>query len=267
MKRRRYDTPTAAPGPTDVTPVIDAEELRRQAVVLVTQAEELEAAQAEAERVAQAERDELDRVHSYLVAVSKARENLAGAIAGWEQAGTEVDAATAERDSAAELVAAAEADKAAAWAELERTLAAAGRADLDRIREADVARAAAEHAPALVAPRLEAAEAALARAIETRDLTAAVVAETFSALCRLGVQVERPAAVPAPPTVAELQAAAMAEARRRDERHVAAMADPRFQAQRRRQAALAANRRELAARQAANAGAGFIADVQRAARG
>ena len=154
VRRRRYggpsDTP-AAPDPSDVAPVVDPEELRQQAAALVVQAEELEAAQAEAERVAQGERLGLQRQHDYLAAVSKACENLAVAIAGWEQAGRDVEAAEVEPDEAQELVAAAERDRDAAWAELERTLAGAGRADLGAFRAADVARAAAEHAPALVA--------------------------------------------------------------------------------------------------------------------
>ena len=119
------------------------------------QAGQIEEEKADRERVAEAERQELQRQHDYLSAVSKARSNLAGAITGWEQAGHDVEAAQAERDEARELVAQAEADRAAAWAALDDAVKGAGHADLDRIREADVARAAAEHAPALVTPRLE----------------------------------------------------------------------------------------------------------------
>ena len=95
--------------------------------------------------------------------------------------------------------------------------------------------------------------------------------ETWQALGRLGPEalegIGRPDAVPRPPTPDELLAARVADARRREAIDRAAALDRKFQATKRHQAALAASRRELAARQAAYAGAQRMNTVNRAARG
>lgn len=88
----------------------------------------------------------------------------------------------------------------------------------------------------------------------------------WDALVALGVaavgDISRPPCLPPPP---DPFAAALAAAERRDQLHAIAARDPKIRARRAREAALAAARPEQAAREVANAGAAWMADVHRAA--
>jgi hypothetical protein len=243
----------------------DASQLRQEAAEKIARAEQLEAQQVEAERQAAAARAESEAQGAYLIAVSKARENLAAAVTQWEAAGRELLGAQADRAEAQAVVDEAEGDRVAAWAELEDALKGT---DLARIRRTDAARAAAERGPELVRPALERASAAVTRATESRDQCAAVVAEMWEAAARLGTEalegIDRPEALPPPPPPVALWDRLVAELQRREEIHERAMRDPTIRARRAGEAAAAA-RTENAHREALAAGAAWISNVHRAA--
>ena len=270
MRRRQADHPEVVH--PDVVPVdpdallADAERKRAEAAELEAQAEQLRAERAEAQRVAAVEAAQRERQHRYLAEVDNRRQHLAQAIGLREQAVIQNDVARAERDRLGARHAQKKAERDAAWAELDRAVEEGAPGPT---AAADAAMTASEKVLERCALRLAEAEAAVTRSEATVETCTDTVAACFDALVALGPEAvgdtPRPDCLPDPLEVA--RAAALAAAAEKDSRHAAALNDRSYQANRERAALVAAGRRQMAGRQAASAGAAWMNDVNRAARG
>jgi hypothetical protein len=158
-----------------------------RADALLAEAAQLEADQAERERVG-----------AHLAAVEQGQSALAQTVTAWERATAALAQATTERDVQRERQRQAEAEAEQGRRQL-RSLADGG-ADFDAIKSARIDLAAAEDVPRLLAPSVERAEGTVTQCRERLGENELEVRRAWVVLQNLSAieGVERPACVPAP---------------------------------------------------------------------